>query len=114
MPVVIEESVVKRIKELECDECSLEIVLFLSRHQAGKFSGREIAEGISQPTLDVIRALGFLINRGMIAVTRKDNLLYYALARNRSVRAPVRALSNLGKIKWQDLMGQISCDYGVY
>jgi hypothetical protein len=111
MPALIEENVVRLIKELECDECSLEIVLFLWRHPGEKFNGKQLAEGISLPLLDVIRAVGFLINREMVSVTRKNNLLYYALTKDRSVRAMVMALSNIGKIEWQVLMEQIACDY---
>ena len=108
MPALIEETVACFVKELECDQCSLEILLFLMNHPGVKASSRQISEGVSFPLVDVIRAIGFLLNKGLITASQRNDLLYYSLPRNKAVRRRVAALSNLGKIKWQELLQQIA------
>ena len=108
MPALIEESVANFVKELECDECSLEIILFLTNHPGAKPNSQKISRGVCFPLADVIRAIGFLLNKGYITASRRNNRLYYSLARQKSVQRQIAALSNLGKIKWQELLQQIA------
>ncbi len=108
MPAVIEDTVACFVKELECDQCSLEIVLFLMNHAGDKLDSRQIIEGVSFPPVDVIRAIGFLLNKGLVVATQRNDLLYYSLPRNKIVRRRIEAIANIGKIQWQELLQQIS------
>ncbi len=110
----LEDDAVKIIKELECDQCNIRVLLFLLQDPDGKFNCRQIADGVTFSPLDVIRAIGFLINSGMVAASRRNNLLYYSLTGDRALRRRLLALSEIGKIEWQTLLEQVSCVYGVY
>ena len=108
MPASIGETVAEFIRELECDQCNLEIVIYLMNHPGLRLGSRQIAERISFPLADVIRAIGFLSNKGLLSASQRHDHLYYSLSSDKSVRRRVAALSNLGKINWQELFLRIA------
>lgn len=113
MPALIEENVARFIKEIECDRSHIEILVFLWRNRRCKYNGKQIAFGTSLIPIDVIRALGFLLNKGLVVACRRNDILYYSITKDRWMRGQVNDLSELGDVALQELM-EGACDYGVY
>lgn len=112
--VQFKANTVNFIKELECDRCYLEILVFLLKNPDAEFTGRQIAAAISFSFLDVISSIGFLLNQRLLTASLRNDNLYYSLTADRSVRRKVTTLAGLSNTEWQSLLQLISCDRGAY
>ncbi len=99
----VEEKLCQFIKEYNGDQCTLELLLFLSRHPHTRFSRQALVRVLDGWRADIEQSLCLLQDRGLVITRAENGIVFYSLCENDS-RNPVLALI---RARWQPRLRQL-------
>ncbi len=98
----------KFIKDYGDDQvCLLELLLFMGRHPATRFSRLAIEQALKSRKVYVEKALTYLVNKGVISRHNDRSVPVYSLSEDEPLRQSVSAIARLDWWQWQSLLRQI-------
>ena len=86
--------------------CLLEILRFFGRHPSTRFSRLAIVHALSGGKSQIERVLAYLANKGLIKANIENDILFYQLTENNSLRSFVLEIAALDRHQWQIVLGQ--------
>jgi len=104
----VEDKLFQFIKDCWQNQCSLEIILFLGKHPCTRFNCRAITQTAIAQGLDVQRALGHLISRGLVTNYSDNGNALYSLTKEEPLRSLVLSMVDLNRHQLQVTLAQIS------
>jgi hypothetical protein len=91
-----------------CDDlCSLELLLFFSRHPNARFNRSAISHAVTSKRFDTGIALKKLIEKRVIATYIENNLTLYALTKEEPHRTLAMHLLSIDQGQWQLILEEI-------
>jgi hypothetical protein len=91
-----------------CDDlCSLELLLFFSRHPNARFNRSAISHAVTSKRFDTGIALKKLIDKRVITTYVENNLTLYALTKEEPNRTLAIQLLNIDQGQWTLILEEI-------
>ncbi len=87
--------------------CMLELLRFFGSHPCARFSRLAIVHALSSTKVYIEGALKHLINKGVVRRYIENNVPFYSLTEDESLRSPVLELAKLDWFQWQLMLRQI-------
>jgi hypothetical protein len=103
----LEDKVSNFIKSFADDLCSLELLLFFSRHPNARFNRSAVTHALTTKQYDTGVALKRLTEQKLIIICLEHGITLYALTKEEPARSLALELINIDQKQWQALLEQI-------
>jgi len=111
--IQIEDKLGNFIKEFSDDLCSLELLLYFSRHPHARFNRSAVLHASATKKFDTDQALKILIEKKMVVSYFENGITLYALTKEEPVHSLAAQLVNIDQRQWQIILGQILDAQGI-
>jgi hypothetical protein len=105
--IKIEDQLCSFIKEFCDDLCSLELLLFFSRHPNARFNRAAVLHAVSTKRFDTGLALKKLIDLKVVDTYTENNLTLYALTKNEPTHDLACQMLTIDQSQWPLILLQI-------
>ena len=105
--IKIEDRLCLFIKDFCDDLCSLELLLFFSRHPNARFNRSAITHAVTSRRFDAGIALKKLVDRHAVVCYVENGLSLYALTKEEPNHSLACQLLNIDQSQWQVVLVQI-------
>ncbi len=105
--IKIEEQLCVFIKNFCDDLCSLELLLFFSRHPNARFNRSAVLHVVSAKRFDSAVALKKLIDNGVIVTHTENGITLYSLTKSEPIQSLALKMLNIDQSQWQVILLQI-------
>lgn len=96
------------IRDLGEDLCSLQLLLFFSRHPHARFNRTAVLHApISASQFDVAISLKHLIDKRIVVTYSENGITLYALTKEEPLHSLAEELINVDQQQWQIIIEQI-------
>jgi hypothetical protein len=109
----IEDKLCVFIKELSEDLCSLELLLFFSRHPHARFNRTAVLHSLTGKQFDTGMSLKLLIDKKLVVTYLENGLTLYALTREEPAHSLAAQLINIDQLQWQTILEHILDANGI-
>lgn len=103
----IEDKLCNFIKGFSDDLCSLELLLFFSRHPNARFNRTAVLHAITTRQFDTGIALKQLIDRKLVVTYTENGISLYALTKEEPAHSLAAQLVNIDQRQWQVVLEHI-------
>jgi hypothetical protein len=111
--ISIEDKLCVFIKEFGDDLCSLELLLFFSRHPNARFNRTAVLHAITSKQFDNGIALKRLIDKKIIVTFSEHGITLYALTKEEPAHSLAAQMVNIDQHKWQVIIEHILDAQGI-
>jgi hypothetical protein len=111
--IKIEDRLSNFIKNFSDDLCSLELLLFFSRHPNARFNRSAITHSLTTKKFDTGVALKHLTDQKMVVAYFEHGITLYALTKEEPILSLALDLVNIDQKKWQDILEHILNAQGI-
>jgi hypothetical protein len=105
--IKIEDQLCIFIKNFCDDLCSLELLLFFSRHPNARFNRSALLHAVTTKRFDTGLALKKLIDHEVVTTYTENNVVLYALTKAEPTYTLARQLLTIDQSQWQVILLQI-------
>jgi hypothetical protein len=109
----IEEKLCSFIKDFGDDLCSLELLLFFSRHPNARFNRTSILHVLTTKQFDTGIALKQLIEKKMVVSYSENGITLYALTKEEPTHSLAAQLINIDQRQWQVILEHLLNAQGI-
>jgi hypothetical protein len=109
----IEEKLCNFIKDYGDDLCSLELLLFFSRHPNARFNRTSILHVLTTKQFDTGIALKQLIEKKMVVTYSENGITLYALTKEEPTHSLAAQLINIDQRQWQVILEHLLNAQGI-
>jgi hypothetical protein len=109
----IEEKLCNFIKDFGDDLCSLELLLFFSRHPNARFNRTSILHVLTTKQFDTGIALKQLIEKKMVVTYSENGITLYALTKEEPTHSLAAQLINIDQRQWQVILEHLLNAQGI-
>ena len=103
----VKESVYHLLKEHGNNRVKRELLLFWGLHPSARFESKAIMYALECNRLDTERALGTMVEEGLIDRSIYNGVTLYSLTTHGEIRQPVLELANLSWYEWELVLRRI-------
>jgi phage replication-related protein YjqB (UPF0714/DUF867 family) len=111
--VGIEDKLCNFIKEFADDLCSLELLLFFSRHPNARFNRTAVVHAITSKQFDTGIALKRLIDQKVVITYTENGITLYALTKEEPAHSLAAGMIHIDQRQWQVILAQILDVQGI-
>jgi hypothetical protein len=111
--IEIEDKLCLFIKDLGEDLCSLELLLFFSRHPHARFNRTAVIHAITSKQFDTGIALKRLIEKKIVVTYYENGITLFALTKEEPAHTLAADLINIDQRQWQKILVQILNAQGI-
>ena len=109
----IEDKLVVFIKDIGDDLCSLELLLFFSRHPHARFNRSAVLHALRCHQFETGIALKRLIDKKVIVTYFENGISLYALTKEEPSHSLAAEMVNIDQLQWQKLLEHILKTQGI-
>jgi len=109
----IEDKLVVFIKDIGDDLCSLELLLFFSRHPHARFNRSAVLHALRCHQFEAGIALKRLIDKKVIVTYFENGISLYALTKEEPSHSLAAEMVNIDQLQWQKLLEHILKTQGI-
>ncbi|HSW59077.1 MAG TPA: hypothetical protein VLH15_11775 [Dehalococcoidales bacterium] len=95
------------IKQFCDDLCSLELLLFFSRHPKARFNRSAVLHAVTFHRFDAGLALKKLVDRKLVVTSIENNITLYALTKSEPEHTLASEMVNIDQKQWQVILKQV-------
>jgi hypothetical protein len=103
----LEDKLSNFIKDFSDDLCSLELLLFFSRHPNARFNRSALTHALTSKQFDTGVALKRLTEQKLVVTYSEHGITLYALTKEEPARSLALELINIDQKQWQVLLEHI-------
>ncbi len=111
--IQIEDKLGNFIKEFSEDLCSLELLLYFSRHPHARFNRSAVLHATTTKKFDTDKALKTLIEKKIVVSFLENGITLYALTKNEPIHSLAAELVSIDQRQWQIILGQLLDAQGI-
>ena len=111
--VEIEDKLCNFIKGFGDDLCSLELLLFFSRHPNARFNRTAILHALTSKQFDTGISLKQLIDKKMIVTYLENGITLYGLTKEEPTHSLAAQLIDIDQRQWQIILEQLLNAQGI-
>jgi len=111
--IEIEDKLCTFIKGFGDDLCSLELLLFFSRHPNARFNRTAVLHAANSRQFDTGISLKQLIDKKLVIAYTENGFTLYALTREEPWHSLAARLVNIDQGQWQIIVGNILDANGI-
>jgi hypothetical protein len=105
--IKIEDQLCNFIKNFCDDLCTLELLLFFSRHPNARFNRSAVLHVVTTKRFDTGLALKKLIDRNVVVTYTENNISLYALTKSEPEHTLACQMLSIDQSQWQVILLQI-------
>jgi hypothetical protein len=109
----IEDKLCYFIQDFGDDLCSLELLLFFSRHPNARFNRTAVLHAITSKQFDTGIALKQLIDRKMVVTYSENGITLYALTKEEPTHSLAAKLITIDQRQWQVILEHLLNAQGI-
>jgi hypothetical protein len=109
----IEDKLNSFIKEFSEDLCSLELLLFFSRHPHARFNRTAVLHASTTKNFDTNAALKILVEKKIVVSCFENGITLYTLTKDEPVHSLAAELVNIDQHQWQIILEHILDAQGI-
>ena len=109
----IEDKLGNFIKEFSEDLCSLELLLFFSRHPHARFNRTALLHALTTKKFDTDVALKILIEKKIVISCQENGIVLYVLTKEEPAHSLAAQLVNIDQRQWQIILEHILDAQGI-
>ena len=109
----LEGKLITFIKDFGDDLCSLELLLFFSRHPNARFNRTAVIHSLTTRQFDTGIALKRLIDKKIIVTYTENGLSLYALTKEEPAHSLATQMVSIDQYQWQIILGYILDAQGI-
>jgi hypothetical protein len=109
----VEDKLCVFIEEIAEDLCSLELLLFFSRHPQARFNRTAVLHSINGKRFDAAISLNLLIDKKLVVTYLENGLTLYALTKEEPAHSLAVQLINIDQSQWQAILEHILDANGI-
>jgi hypothetical protein len=111
--IQIEDKLNSFIKIFSEDLCSLELLLFFSRHPHARFNKTAVLHSSTTKKLDANSALKLLVDKKIVISSFENGIVLYALTKEEPAHSLAVQLVNIDQRQWQIILEHILDAQGI-
>jgi hypothetical protein len=111
--IEIEDKLCDFIKDIGDDLCSLELLLFFSRHPDARFNRTAVIHAITSKQYDTGIALKHLMDKKIVVTYSENGITLYALTKEEPVHSLTAQLVAIDQHQWQIVLGHLLDTQGI-
>jgi len=111
--IQIEEKLNSFIKEFSQDLCSLELLLFFSRHPHARFNRTAVLHASTAKNYDTNAALKVLVDKKIVISHIENGVTLYTLTKNEPAHSLAIQLVSIDQHQWQIILEHILDAQGI-
>jgi hypothetical protein len=111
--IQIEDKLCIFIKEFSEDLCSLELLLFFSRHPHARFNRTAVLHASMTKNFDTNEALEILVDKKIVISYFENGITLYALTKDEPAHSLAAQLVNIDQRQWQVILEHILKAQGI-
>ena len=101
------------IKEFSEDLCSLELLLYFSRHPHARFNRSAVVHASTNRRFDSEQALKTLLEKKIVVSYIENGITLYGLTKTEPMHSLAAELVNIDQRQWQVILGQLLDAQGI-
>jgi hypothetical protein len=105
--IQIEDKLGRFIKEFSEDLCSLELLLFFSRHPHARFNRTALSHSLTTHKSDINTALNTLLEKKIVISCLENGITLYALTKEEPAHTLASQLVTIDQHQWQAILVHI-------
>lgn len=109
----LEDKLITFIKDFGDDLCSLELLLFFSRHPSARFNRTAVIHSLATRQFDTGIALKRLIEKKIIVTYTENGISLYALTKEEPAHSLATQMVSIDQHQWQIILGCILDAQGI-
>jgi hypothetical protein len=109
----IEDKLGNFIKEFSEDLCSLELLLFFSRHPHARFNRTAVLHALTTKKFDTHAALKILVDKKIVVSCFENGITLYTLTKEEPAHSLAAQLVNIDQRQWQVILAHILDGQGI-
>jgi hypothetical protein len=109
----IEDKLRNFINEFSEDLCSLELLLFFSRHPHARFNCTAVLHALTTKKFDTNTALQVLVAKKIVVSCHENGITLYTLTKDEPAHSLATQLANIDQRQWQIILEQILDVHGI-
>ncbi len=109
----IEDKLCNFIKDFGDDLCSLELLLFFSRHPNARFNRTAVLHALTTKQFDTGIALKQLIDKKIVVTYSENGITLYALTKEEPAHSLAAQLINIDQHQWQIILEHLLNAQGI-
>ena len=111
--IQIEDKLGNFIKEFSEDLCSLELLLYFSRHPHARFNRNALVHASTTRKFDTDQALKTLVEKKIVVSHSENGIILYSLTKDEPVHSLAAQLVNIDQGQWQIILEHILDAHGI-
>ncbi len=105
--VKIEDKLGLFIKEFSADLCSLELLIFFSRHPHARFNSTAVLHALTTKRYDTNAALKILVEKKIVVSHFENGIFLYSLTKEEPAHSLATQLVSIDQGQWQTIIEHI-------
>ena len=111
--IQIEDKLGLFIKEFSADLCSLELLIFFSRHPHARFNSNAVLHALTTKRFDTNAALKRLVEKKIVVSYFENGIFLYSLTKEEPSYSLTTQLVNIDQSQWQTIIEHILDEQGI-